>query len=67
MKYCVFSNVFSGLFNCLLYYVYNNGIVDVFKFVSRKLFSGEIIDGKVGYERIMWFFIIINYIVGKWM
>lgn len=65
MKYCVFSNVFSGFFNCLLCYVYYNGVFNVFEFMIMKFLSGELIDGKVGYERIMCFFIIINYMVGE--
>lgn len=65
MKHCVPSNVSSGLFNRPLHYVYNNGIADVSKPASRKLPSGEIIDGKAGYERTMRFFTTTNPTAGK--
>lgn len=61
MKHCVPSNVSSGLFNRPLHYVYYNGIADVSKPASRKLPSGEIIDGKAGYERTMRFFTTTNH------
>lgn len=53
VKYCVFSNVFSGLFNCFLFYVYYNGVFNKFELMSKSFFMGEVIRVKVGYERIM--------------
>lgn len=65
MKHCVPSNVSSGLFNRPLRYVYYNGVPNVSEPASRRLPSGEMIDGKAGYERTMRFFTTTNHTAGK--
>lgn len=65
MKHCVPSNVSSGLFNRPLRYVYYNGIPNMSEPATRKLPSGELIDGKAGYERTMRFFTTTNHTAGE--
>lgn len=65
MKHCVPSNVSSGLFSRPLRYVYYNGAPNMSEPASRRLPSGEIIDGKAGYERTMQFFTTTNHTAGK--
>ena len=65
MKHCVPSNVSSGLFNRPVRYVYNNGVPDLSEPASRRLPTGELIDGKVGYERTMRFFTTTNDTAGE--
>lgn len=65
MKHCVPSNVSSGLFNRPLRYVHYNGIPNMSEPATRKLPSGELIDGKAGYERTMRFFTTTNHTAGE--
>lgn len=65
MKHCVPSNVSSGLFNRPLRYVYYNGIPNMSEPATRKLPSGELIDGKAGYGRTMRFFTTTNHTAGE--
>lgn len=65
MKYCVPSNVSSGLYNRPLRYVYYNGIANKSEPASKRLPSGEMIDGKAGYERTMRFFTTTNDTAGE--
>ena len=65
MKHCVPSNVSSGLFNRPVHYVYYDGIANVSEPASRRLPSGEMIDGKAGYERTMRFFTTTNHTAGE--
>ena len=65
MKHCVPSNVSSGLFNRPVRYVYNDGVPNMSEPAGRKLPTGELIDGKVGYERTMRFFTTTNDTAGK--
>lgn len=65
MKHCVPSKVSSGLFNRPLPYVYYNGIPNMSEPTSKRLPTGELINGKAGYERIMRFFTTTNDSAGK--
>ena len=65
MKHCVPSNISSGLFNRPLRYVYYNGVANVSEPSTMKLPSGELIDGKAGYERTMRFFTTTNHTAGE--
>lgn len=65
MKHCVPSNVSSGLFNRPLPYVFYNGVPNRSEPATMKLPSGELIDGKAGYERTMRFFTTTNHTAGK--
>jgi len=60
MKHCVPSNVSSGLFNRPVRYVYYNGEPNNSEPTSRRLPTGELINGKAGYERSMRFFTTTN-------
>ena len=65
MKHCVPSSVSSGLFNRPVRYVYYNGVPNMSEPTSRRLPTGELINGKAGYERTMRFFTTTNDTAGK--
>lgn len=65
MKHCVPSNVSSGLFNRPVRYVYYNGVPNNSEPTSRRLRTGEFINGKAGYERSMRFFTTTNDTAGE--
>ena len=65
MKYCVPSNVSSGLFNRPVSYVYYNGVANMSEPTSKRLPTGELINGKDGYQRTMSFFTTTNDTAGK--
>lgn len=65
MKHCVPSNVSSGLFNRPLSYVYYNGEPNMSEPTSKRLPTGELINGKDGYQRAMRFFTTTNDTAGK--
>ena len=65
LKHCVPSNASSGLFNRPVRYVYKNGVPNVSEIASRRLPTGELIDGKSGYETTMRFFTTTNDTAGE--
>ena len=56
MQYCVPSNVSSGLATRPLSYVYVNGTPDTSRKTNMSLPTGEILDGKTSYKKIVSFF-----------
>lgn len=56
MKHCVPSNVSSGLATLPLSYVYVDGIADVNKTTSRRLPTGEPLNGTRAYLDMLSFF-----------
>ena len=65
MKHCVPSNVSSGLFNRPLRFVYYDGIANLAEPTTRRLPTGELIDGKAGYEATMQYFTTTNHTAGE--
>ncbi|KAK3707602.1 hypothetical protein QZH41_017865, partial [Actinostola sp. cb2023] len=53
MLHCVPSTVSSGLASLPLSYVYNNGTADTTKPTTKRLPTGEVLDGKKTYERLI--------------
>jgi len=62
---CVPSNVSSGLATRPVSYVYNNGIIDRSRPTTKSLPTGERVDGKKAYERILTFFTTTYTTPGK--
>ena len=56
MRHCVPSNVSSGLAGLPVEYVYTDGVPDKSQVTTKVLPTGEKLDGKKAYEKIMPYF-----------
>ena len=53
MLHCVPSNISSGLASLPVSYIYTNGTADTTKLTTKRLPTGEVLDGKKTYERLV--------------
>lgn len=64
-NYCLLNDLVSGLLNLFVDYVYNNFVLDKGKFMIKKLFIGEFLNGIEFYRLIVFYFIIIDIFFEK--